>query len=124
MNYAKRQRNSVRTDDTIDWAPDTADPDADISALTALFPRDSFGRALAETGFSEVTVKAGFINQPVNLKMRLGRLPPYSTARDVRVAIQRAMKSSGFAVAREGFLLRLHTGRITAKFRVAKRRAS
>jgi hypothetical protein len=120
----KRQLNSVQTDDTIDWAPDAADPDADTSALTALFPRDSFARALAETGFSDVTVKATFINQPVKLKMCLGRLPTYSTARDVRVAVQRAMKSSGLAVARDGFLLRLHTGRITAKFRVAKRRAS
>ena len=106
----------------IDWTPDPADPDADTSAVSALFPRAAFARALSETGFSEVKVKSSFTTKPVNLKMRLGLLPPYSTVRDVRVAVQRAMKSIGLSVARDGFLLRLHTGRVTAKFRVTKRR--
>jgi len=105
-----------------DWAPNPADPDADTSAVNALFPHGAFTRALVDAGFSEVAVKSSFISEPVNLKMRLGRNPPYLTARDVRVAVQRAMKSIGLAVARDGFLLRLHTCRVTAKFRVTKRR--
>ena len=112
----------MRANDTTDWAPDPADPDADISALNALFPRAAFTRALGDTGFSEVKVKSSFTTKPVNLMMRLGRLPPYSTVRDVRVAVQRAMKSVGLSVARDGFLLRLHTYRVTAKFLVTKRR--
>lgn len=109
------------SNEDIDWMPDPTDPDMDTSAVNALFPRGAFARALADAGFSEVTVKSSFITKPVNLKMRLGRLPPYATARDVRVAVQRAMKSIGLAVARDGFLLRLHTCRVTAKFRVTKR---
>lgn len=108
--------------ETVDWTPDPTDPDMDTSALNALFPRGAFTRALADAGFSDVAVKTSFITKPVNLKMRLGRLPPYATARDVRVAVQRAMKSIGLSVARDGFLLRLHTCRVTAKFRVTKRR--
>ena len=105
-----------------DWAPDPTDPDADTSAVNSLFPRAAFAHGLDGVGFSEVTVKSSFIDKPVNLKGRLGRLPPYSTVRDVRVAVQRAMKSIGMSVARDGFLLRLHTGRVTGKFRVTKRR--
>lgn len=106
----------------IDWTPDPVDPDADTSAVTALFPRGAFTRALTGAGFSEVSVKSSFITKPVSLKMRLGRLPTYATVRAVRVAVQRAMKAIGLAVARDGFLLRLHTGRVTSKFRVTKRR--
>lgn len=105
-----------------DWTPNPADPDADTSAINTLFPRAAFARTLADAGFGDVAVKSSFNSQPVNLKMRFGQLPPYSTSRDVRVAVQRAMKSIGLAVARDGFLLRLHTCRVTAKFRVAKRR--
>lgn len=108
--------------ETVDWAPNPADPDADTNAVSALFPRGAFTRALAEAGFSEVAVNSSFITKPVNLKMRLGQLPPYATTREVRVAVQRAMKSIGLAVARDGFLLRLHTCRVTAKFLVTKRR--
>jgi hypothetical protein len=111
----------METHDT-DWTPDPTDPDTDTSAVNALFPRGAFTRSLADAGFSEVAVKSSFVTQPVNLKMRLGQLPPYATVRDVRVAVQRAMKAIGLAVARDGFLLRLHTGRVTAKFRVTKRR--
>lgn len=114
---------SIKNQDT-DWEPVAADPDADTSAVSALFPRAAFARALDEAGFSDVAVKCGFISEAVNLKMRLGRNPPYLTTRAVRVAVQRAMKSIGLSVAREGFLLRLHTCRVTAKFRVTKRRPS
>ena len=106
----------------VDWAPSPSDPDADTSAVNALLPRAALARSLDEAGFSDVSVKSGFDNQTVCLKMRLGRLPPYATTRDVRVAVQRAMKSIGLAVARDGFLLRLHTRRVTAKLRVTKRR--
>ena len=41
---------------------------------------------------------------------------------DVRVAVQRVVRSIGFTLRRDGYLLRLHTGRVTAKFRIAKRR--
>jgi hypothetical protein len=105
-----------------DWEPVPEDPDADTSAVNALFPRGAFAHALADAGFSDASVKSSFINKPVSLKMRFGRLPPYATTRDVRVAVQRAMKSIGLAVARDGFQLRLHTCRVTAKFRVTKRR--
>lgn len=106
----------------IDWAANTADADAGTSAVNDLFPRAPFAGALTQNGFSDVLVKSSFKNRPVSLKMRLGRLPPYVTARDMRVAVQRAMKAIGLAVARDGFLLRLHTCRVTAKFRVTKRR--
>lgn len=112
---------SIENQDT-DWTTDPTDPDMDTSAVSALFPRAAFARALDEAGFSGVAVKSSFITMPVNLKMRLGTNPPYSTVRAVRVAVQRAMKSIGLAVARDGFLLRLHTCRVTAKFRVTKRR--
>lgn len=112
---------SIENQDT-DWEPVASDPDADTSTVNALFPRGAFTRALADAGFSAVSVKCSFVNKPVNLKMRLGQLPPYASTRDVRVAVQRAMKSIGMTVARDGFLLRLHTCRVTAKFRVAKRR--
>lgn len=105
-----------------DWAPYPADPDADTSAVDALFPRVMFSRALDDAGFSDVSVKSSFITKAVSLKMRLGQLPPYATTRDVRVAVQRAMKAIGLSVARDAFLLRLHTCRVTAKFRVTKRR--
>jgi hypothetical protein len=105
-----------------DWTPNPSDVDADTSAINTLFPRVAFARALADAGFGDVAVKSGFNSQSVNLKMRFGRLPPYSTTRDVRVAVQRAMKAIGLSVARDGFLLRLHTCRVTAKFRVSKRR--
>ncbi len=111
----------IENQDT-DWEPVAADPDADTSAVSALFPRAAFARALDGAGFSEIAVKSSFINKAVSLKMRLGRLPPYLPTRDVRVAVQRAIKSIGLAVARDGFLLRLHTCRVTAKFRVTKRR--
>jgi hypothetical protein len=112
---------SIENQDT-DWEPVAADPDADTSTVKALFPHGAFTRALTDAGFSAVSVKSSFISKPVNLKMRLGQLPPYATTRDVRVAVQRAMKSIGLAVARDGFLLRLHTCRVTAKFCVTKRR--
>lgn len=111
----------MQKEDTTDWAQDPSDPDADTSTVGALFPRAAFAHALVDAGFSSVGVKSSFLTKPVNLKMRLGRLPPYATARDARVAVQRAMKSIGLSVARDGFLLRLHTCRVTAKFRVTKR---
>lgn len=122
MKCNRRLPNNVRTEDTIDWAPDEGDPDADTGALNTLFPHGAFAHALGVAGFSEVSVRSSFVNKPVNFRMRLGRNPPYASVRDVRVAVQRVVRSIGFTVRRDGYLLRLHTGRVTAKFRVAKRR--
>jgi hypothetical protein len=107
----------------IDWTPDPADPDDDTSAVDALLPRAGLAHALDAAGFANVKVRGEHMDRPVHLTMRLGRMPHYSSVRDVRVAVQRVVKSTGFTVRRDGFLLRLHTGRVTAKFRVAKRRA-
>ena len=107
----------------VDWTPDPADPDDDTSAVDALVPHGALKRALDAAGFVDVKVKSDRIDRPVNLTMRLGRIPHYASVRDVRVAVQRVVKGIGFTVRRDGFLLRLHTGRVTAKFHVAKRRA-
>lgn len=107
----------------IDWTPDPNDPDDDTSAVDALIPRGGLTHALDAAGFANVKVKGDHMDRPVHLTMRLGRIPHYSSVRDVRVAVQRVVKGIGFTVRRDGFLLRLHTGRVTAKFRVAKRHA-
>ena len=107
-----------------DWTPDPADPDDDISAVDLLFPHGALNHSLDTAGFADVKIKSDHIDRPVHLTMRLGRNPPYASVRDVRVAVQRVVRSIGFTVLRDGFLLRLHTGRVTAKFRIAKRRPS
>jgi hypothetical protein len=108
----------------IDWTPDPADPDDDTSAVDALVPHGALKHSLDAAGFSDVKIKSERIDRPVHLTMRLGRNPPYASVRDVRVAVQRVVRSIGFTVRRDGYLLRLHTGRVTAKFRIAKRRPS
>ena len=112
----------ARTED-VDWTPDPTDPDDDTSAVDALFPHGALKHALDAAGFADVKIKSDRIDRPVHLTMRLGRIPQYASVRDVRVTVQRMVRSIGFTVRRDGFLLRLHTGRVTAKFRVAKRRA-
>ncbi len=108
----------------IDWTADPADPDDDTSAVDALVPHGALKRALDAAGFVDVKIRSDHIDRPVHLTMRLGRNPPYASVRDVRVAVQRVVRSIGFTVRRDGYLLRLHTGRVTAKFRIAKRRPS
>jgi len=110
--------------DEVDWTPDPADPDDDTSAVDALFPHGALKHALDAAGFADVKIKSDRIDRPVHLTMRLGRNPPYASVRDLRVAVQRVVRSIGFMVRRDGYLLRLHTGRVTAKFRIAKRRPS
>lgn len=110
-------------EENIDWTADPADPDDDTSAVDALVPRAALRHALNAAEFVDVKVKGDHMDWPVHLTMRLGRIPHYASVRDVRLAVQRVVRSIGFAVRRDGFLLRLHTGRVTAKFRVAKRRA-
>ena len=109
------------TDEEIDWTPDPADPDDDTTLVDGLFPRSALEAALATAGFADVRVKSAVADKSVQLKMRLGQHPPYASVRDMRVAVQRVVKSIGFTVRRDGYLLRLHTGRVTAKFRVNKR---
>ena len=87
-------------------------------------PHGALKHSLDAAGFSDVKIKSERIDRQVHLTMRLGRNPPYASVRDVRVAVQRVVRSIGFTVRRDGYLLRLHTGRVTAKFRVAKRRPS
>ena len=110
--------------DEVDWTPDPADPDDDTSAVDALFPHGALKHSLDAAGFVDVKIKSDRIDRPVHLTMRLGRIPPYASVRDVRVTVQRVVRSIGFTVRRDGYLLRLHTGRVTAKFRIAKRRPS
>ena len=109
----------MNTNEEIDWTPD---PDDDTSAVDALVPHGALKHSLDAAGFADVKIKSDRIDRPVHLTMRLGRNPPYASVRDVRVAVQRVVRSIGFTVRRDGYLLRLHTGRVTAKFRVAKRR--
>jgi hypothetical protein len=108
----------------IDWTADPTDPDDDTSAVDALVPHGALKHSLDAAGFADVRIKSDRIDRPVHLSMRLGRNPPYASVRDVRVAVQRVVRSIGFTVRRDGYLLRLHTGRVTAKFRIAKRRPS
>jgi hypothetical protein len=116
-------RDGLARLEDVDWTPDPADPDDDTSAVDALFPRAGLTHALDAAGFVNVKVKGDHMDRPVHLTMGLGQIPHYASARDMRVAVQRVVRSIGFTVRRDGFLLRLHTGRVTAKFRVAKRRA-
>lgn len=104
-----------------DWTPDPADPDGNTSAVDALFPHGALEHSLDAAGFADVKIKCDHIDRPVKVTMRLGVNPPCASVRDVRVAVQRIVRSIGFTVLRDGFLLRLHTGRVTTKFRVAKR---
>ena len=117
-----RTTNVKSDNEEIDWTADPGDPDGNTSAVDALFPHGPLKHALDAAGFADVKIKCDHIDRPVFLTMRLGRIPHYASVRDVRVAVQRIVRSIGFTVLRGGFLLRLHTGRVTAKFRVAKRR--
>jgi len=116
-----RQHDGPREPEDVDWTPDPADPDDDTSAVDALVPHGALKHSLDAAGFADVKVKSDRMDRPVLLTMRLGRMPHYASVRDMRVVVQRVVRSIGFTVRREGFLLRLHTGRVTAKFRVNKR---
>ena len=106
----------------IDWTADPADPDDDTSGVDALFPHGALKHALdAAAGFADVKIKSGRIDRPVFVTMRLGRIPHFASVRDMRLVVQHVVRSIGFKVRRDGFLLRMHTGRVTAKFRVNKR---